>query len=164
MPVDTTAAARRPLRFASPAEVLADLDALEVAQRAGRLRTTGNWDAGTNFRHLAIPIQRSMDGFEHSPVPLWRKIMGRLILRPIVLRVRAFKHGIRLDRRTEQFLWQATAFDEGAGMLRAQLQRWIEGTPMTHPHPAFGPMTHEQWTAFHLKHCALHLSFLIPEG
>ncbi len=162
MPVDTTMSARRSLRFASPGAVLADLDALESAHRAGRLRTTGNWDAGTNFRHLAIPIQRSMDGFEDSPVPLWRKVVGRLILRPIVLRVEAFKPGIRLDRRTEAFLWQPTDFDEGLNMLRAQLHRWIDGTPMTHPHPAFGPMTHEQWAAFHLKHGALHLGFLIP--
>lgn len=161
MPIDTTTSTRRSLRFASPAEVLADLDTLESAHRAGRLRATGNWDAGTNFRHLAVPIERSMDGFEGSTVPLWRKIVGRLIFRPIVLRVAAFKPGIRLDRRTESFLWQATPFDQGLSMLRGQLGRWIDGTPMTHPHPAFGPMTHEQWSAFHLKHCALHLSFLM---
>lgn len=164
MPVDTTTSTRRSLRFTSPVEVLADLDALESAHRAGRLRATGNWDAGANFRHLAVPIQRSMDGFEASSVPLWRRIVGRLVLRPVVLRVAAFKPGIRLDRRTEEFLWQATTFDDGLGMLRAQLQRWIGGTRMTHPHPAFGAMTHEQWAAFHLKHCALHLGFLLPEG
>lgn len=164
MPVDTTAAARRTLRFASPAEVLADLDRLEAAHREGRLRSTGNWDAGTNFRHLAIPIQRSMDGFEESAVPLWRKVVGRLLLRPIVLRVESFKPGIRLDRRTEAFLWQATPFDDGLAMLRTQVSRWIGGVRMTHPHPAFGPMTHDQWASFHLKHCALHLGFLIPQA
>lgn len=164
MPVDTTTSPRRTLRFASPAEVLTELERLEEAHRAGLLRATGNWDAGTNFRHLAIPIQRSMDGFEASSVPLWRKVVGRLLLRPIVLRVEAFKPGIRLDRRTEEFLWQATPFEEGLSMLRVQLNRWIDGTPMIHAHPAFGTLTDEQWAAFHLKHCALHLSFLLPEG
>ncbi len=164
MPIDTTTSPRRTLRFASPAEVLVDLDALERSQRAGRLRSTGNWDAGANFRHLAIPIQRSIDGFEGSTIPTWRKILGRLVFRPVVLKAAAFKPGFRLDRKTEEFLWQPTGFDEGLSMLRAQLNRWIGGVPMTHPHPAFGAMTTEQWAAFHLKHCALHLGFLLPEG
>ena len=163
MPIDTTTAARRTLRFSSPSDVLEELASLERLQRGGRLLASGNWDAGANFRHLAIPIQRSMDGFDGSAVPAWRRIVGRLLLRPIVLRAAAFKPGIRLDRTTEEFLWRPTGFDEGVSMLRIQLNRWIDGVPMTHPHPAFGRMTNEQWATFHLKHCALHLGFLLPK-
>jgi hypothetical protein len=35
---------------------------------------------------------------------------------------------------------------------------------MPHDHVIFGPMTQQQWTEFHLKHCALHMSFIWPDG
>lgn len=162
MPVDVRTAPRRTIRFASPREILADLEAIAQWHRDGSLHASGNWDAGAIFRHLALPIERSMDGFEVITVPFLRRLLGRTLLRPMVLRLPEFKPGIKLDRRTEAAIFQPTDFDKGFSHLTSQLHRWIGGTPMTHPHPMFGPMNTEQWSFFHLRHAALHLSFLQP--
>jgi hypothetical protein len=35
--------------------------------------------------------------------------------------------------------------------------------PPTIPHALFGPLTHDEWIAQHLRHAELHLSFLRTE-
>ena len=164
MTIDVRTSPRRTLRFASPREILSDLESVVAWHREGRLHASGNWDAGTILMHLALPIERSMDGFKVNTIPLVKRILGRTLLRPIVLRLPEFKPGIKLDRKTEAAIFRQTDFDEGYSHLHAQLRRWIGGTPMTHPHPMFGPMNTEQWDFFHRRHSALHLSFLQPRA
>ena len=45
--------------------------------------------------------------------------------------------------------------------LRKQFARLEKEAP-TAPHPFFGKMTREEWIGLHLRHCELHLSFLVP--
>lgn len=50
---------------------------------------------------------------------------------------------------------------DGAGVsyLLRQVDRIDAGEQMTQPSPVEGPITHEQWWYFHLKHAELHLKF-----
>jgi len=154
---------RRELTFTRFQEVLADLEQLRRGHEAGTLVATGNWDAGAIFRHLAIPMECSMDGFPRKP-PLFMRLLGRWILRPVVLRKKRFDPGVRLDKRTESAIWKSVPFLEGYTHYEKQLKRLIAGAVMPHAHVIFGPMTQQQWMEFHLKHCALHMSFIWPDG
>jgi hypothetical protein len=52
--------------------------------------------------------------------------------------------------------------DEGLARLQAAYHRLATETP-THTSPVFGPLTHQQWIKFHLRHAELHLSFFHPQ-
>ena len=45
---------RRPLRFESIDQVLAEVDRLVEAERAGQLKRLGNWTLGQVLGHLAV--------------------------------------------------------------------------------------------------------------
>lgn len=154
---------RRDLTFTTYQAVLDDLVELRKGHEAGTLAVTGNWDAGAILRHLAIPMECSMDGFPRKP-PLFMRLLGRWILRPIVLRKKRFDPGVRLDKRTESAIWKSVPFETGFAHFEAQLKRLIAGAKMPHAHVLFGPMTQQQWNEFHLKHCALHMAFMWPKG
>ena len=47
--------------------------------------------------------------------------------------------------------------------LRKQFSRLEKEAP-TAPHAFLGKLTHEEWIGVHLRHCELHLSFLIPNA
>jgi hypothetical protein len=50
-------------------------------------------------------------------------------------------------------------FEEGLAKFRKNLAR-LKSEPPKNPHALFGPLTHEEWIAQHLRHAELHLSFL----
>src|SRR5215469_3200394 len=61
--VDTAkAAGRRTLRFESIDQVMAEVDRLAEAERAGRLRRLGNWTLGQTLGHLATWAEYSYTG------------------------------------------------------------------------------------------------------
>lgn len=154
-------AGRRDLTFGSLDEVLADLDRLEQADRAGALRALGNWSPGQVFDHLAILFEKSIDGFDFtSPLPVR---MVALLFKKRVIRGGRIPAGHSLRGAALALLpREDVSFDAGASRLRAAISRVKEGARMTQPSPAFGAMRHEDWMTLHLKHCELHLSFLIP--
>ncbi|MBY0311631.1 MAG: DUF1569 domain-containing protein [Phycisphaerales bacterium] len=53
-------------------------------------------------------------------------------------------------------VWTADA----AAWLLAAIARLRSGAPMHHDSPTIGPMTHDQWLAFHLRHAQWHLAFV----
>jgi hypothetical protein len=61
----------RSIRFSSLDEALADIDRIAAADRAGRLRRTGNWTAGQTFGHLATWIEFAYDGYPPDMRPPW---------------------------------------------------------------------------------------------
>ena len=50
---------------------------------------------------------------------------------------------------------------DGAAHLRTALNRIRESHPLDKPSPTIGPLTQEEWTTFHFRHAALHLSFIL---
>lgn len=59
----------RRLRFSSLDELLAEIDRIVAADKAGTLRRTGNWSAGQIFGHLAAWMNYAYDGFPAKSKP-----------------------------------------------------------------------------------------------
>lgn len=160
--IDTAKVAdRRTLRFADFAAVRAELDRLEGAQAAGRLRSVGNWTAGQIFAHLAAWMSYPYEGYPARVAnPPW-------IVRFVVgFRRRRFLEGgmpagVHIPTVPGGTLGQdALTFEDGLARLRRALDR-MERVAPTAKNPLFGAMTHEEWMGLNLRHCELHLGFLV---
>jgi len=51
------------LRFSNHEDLWREIDRIAAADRAGRLRRTGNWTAGQTFGHLAAWTNFPYDGY-----------------------------------------------------------------------------------------------------
>jgi Protein of unknown function (DUF1569) len=160
-PVDTgKVPGRRILRFESIDQVMADVERLAEAQRAGRLRQLGNWTLGQTLRHLACWAEYSYTG-----TPLKVPLLLRWILR---FRKRKFLYepmraGARIPGVPGGTLaTEPTPLEDGLGRLRRVMERLKAEAP-TKPHAILGPLSHDEWIAMHLRHAELHLGFFVPE-
>lgn len=159
MPVDVRSVRRRMVAFSAQADVARDLDALEAAHGSGRLERLGNHEAGPIFDHLAMAMERSVDGFPIRAA-LFLRLIGPLVKKSVLSK--PFQPGIRLRESDEKFAWNdAVTFEHGIASLRAQIQRAARPEVKANAaHPFFGKMTPEEWRVYHLRHGELHLSFL----
>jgi hypothetical protein len=152
---------RRPLRYGSVDDVLADVDRIVAAERAGTLRRTGNWTAGQAMGHVAAWINFAYEGFPMKPPP-W---FIRLILRRMKSKYLrgGLPSGVRIPKAEHgTYAVEPLATDEGASRLRTALQRLKSDEPANYDSPAWGKMEHEERVAINLRHAELHLSFLHP--
>lgn len=158
--VDTKSAPRRDLDFQDMQAVLADLDSLEAAERAGTLIQNGNWTLGQNAAHLGDFIEQSYDGFRFkAPIVIRLLFTG---FKPLFLG-RPFPSGIKLRGSSQTLVPQdGVTTEEGLGLLREQIGRIKKGEQITQLSPLFGKLSHEQWVMLHRLHANLHLSFLDP--
>ncbi len=69
MTVNTKTAERRDVSFRTLEDLVADLDRVEAAHRAGTLTHTGNWTPGQVIQHCAIFMRCAMDGFPPGKPP-----------------------------------------------------------------------------------------------
>lgn len=152
---------RRP-RFTTVDELLADVDRIVAAERAGTLRRTGNWTAGQVFGHLATWINYAYEGFPFRPPWFIRWILRKK--KAVYLRD-GMPAGVRIPKvQNGTFGTEELSTDEGAARLRRALLRLKSGEPAKFESPAFGTMSQEERTALNLRHAELHLSFLHPPG
>jgi hypothetical protein len=159
-PVDTgKVTGRRELRFESLEQMLADVDRLVEAERAGRLRRLGNWTLGQTLGHLAAWME-----YSYTPAPLKVPFPIRWILR---LRKQKFLYGpmragVRIPRVEGGTLaTDPVPLDEALRRLRAVTERLRTEAP-TVPSIVFGWLTREESVAINLRHAELHLGFLVP--
>jgi hypothetical protein len=158
--VKTRNAQRRSLQFTTMRDLLAEIDRVADADASGALGTTGNWTAGQVMQHVGRLIQFSFDGFDFKAPWVLRTFGPRV--KHTVLR-KPFPAGLQLRGASRALIPDASVTtQEGAEYLRAQISRIAGGERMDKPSPVFGPLTHEEWTAVHLKHAALHFGFLHP--
>lgn len=152
---------RRAIRLECGAEVLAEAERIACADRAGRLRRTGNWTAGQCFGHLAGWIGFCFDGY---PVVAPPELAARALVRkPTALR-EGLMAGVRIpgvEGGTAAI--EVLPLDEGLARLRAGWAR-LEGGMARFPHPFFGALTYEEWMMLHLRHAELHMSYLHPDA
>ena len=160
-PVDTRkAAGRRILRFESIDELMAEVDRLAGAERAGRLKRLGNWTLGQTLGHLACWAEYSYTG-----TPLEVPFFLRWLLR---LRKRKFLYepmraGVRIPGVAGGTLAnEPRSLDDGLNRLWRVMERLKAEAP-SRSHPMFGLLKHDEWIAIHLRHAELHLGFLVPE-
>lgn len=160
MTVDTRRVrGRRRLRFGNLEDVLADVRHMNAVPH----RTLGNWSLAQIAKHLGQVMHGSIDG-SPTPVkfPLVARIAGRLFLRPYLLNV-AVPRGIRLPRAaTRLFMFDQAEFDEALHRLETGVVRLKQETRRV-PHPLIGRLSPAQWNKFHLRHCELHLGFVVAE-
>jgi len=153
---------RRRLRFATIDDLLADVEKIVAADKAGTLRRTGNWTPGQALGHIATWATFPYEGFPKKAHPPW---FIRWLIR--MKKAKYLKEGMPAGVRIPgieggTLATEILSTEEGARRLRAVLQRLKNGEPAKHESPAFGPMSLDERIALNLRHAELHLSFLHP--
>jgi Protein of unknown function (DUF1569) len=152
---------RRPLRFGTVDDVLRDAEMLAEAARRGTLRPTGNWSLGQALAHLATWVNMPFDGYPEMPSPKWWMRLLRPLIRKRLVN-KGFPAGVWIAGvEGGTFGIEPCEVDEGLSRLQLAFGRLAAEVPMQ-TSPVFGPMTHDEWTKFHLRHAELHLSFFHP--
>jgi hypothetical protein len=157
MPVDTRSIPdRRPLRFATLDEALADAGRLAELDRGGRCRSVGNWTLGQTLGHLATWAEFSYTGAPLSP-PWFVKLLVRLRKKKFLYG--AMPAGIKIPKVENGTLGtDPISTEEGLTRFHRAFTRLKSEAPAK-PHLLFGPLKHEEWIAGNLRHAELHLSF-----
>jgi hypothetical protein len=154
----TTTARRRPVRYQTFDEVLAEAEAAAATGAA----TTGNWSLGQIFEHIAIALERSIDGFEFT-VGWPLRLLGRYVIKQRML-LRGMPAGIRLKGSAmKELVPPETSMEAGLAHLRRAIARFQSETRRA-AHPVFGPMTPDESTRMQLRHAELHMSFIALES
>ncbi len=182
--VDVTRAPRRALHIPNLDSLTRLVHSLREAVAPGGvgLNVSGNWSVGQILHHLSRTISGSLDGFACVPIrpteppgplrdaPILGRLLRRidrqdlhaerLLLRRVLLDQPLLPAGpsVALPGQLDPFA-QVWTSDASAWLL-AVLGRLASGERMRRESPTLGPMTHEQWVAFHLRHAELHLSFV----
>lgn len=161
-PVDTgKVSARRKLRFATIDQVLAEVDRLVDAERAGKLEHLGNWTLGQTLGHLACLAE-----YAYAGIPMKTPFFVRWILRS---RKQKFIHepmqaGVKIPGvKGGTLATDPVPLDEALGRLQRVFSR-LKSEPPTLVHPIFGVLTHDEWIAINLRHAELHLGFHAPKS
>lgn len=160
--INTRKAERRALHFNSVDEVLKEVDRVVAADRAGKLRCTGNWTAGQTFGHLATWIEFNYQGFPPEAHPPWPVRVIAKVLRKRIL-YKPMMAGMKIGRIPGGTLGlESISTDEGARRLREALGRLKRHEEPKFESPAFGPMTEDERLALNYRHAELHLGFMHP--
>lgn len=151
----------RRLRFETIDDALAEAERLVAAEQAGRLDRVGNWTLGQALGHLATWANFAFDGY---PPEVRAPLLVRYILR--ATRGRFLKKGLAPGVKLGNipggtFGLDVLPADEGLRRFRAAMER-LRATAPTIDNPAFGRLTHEEWTRLNLRHAELHLGFHVP--
>jgi len=146
---------RRKLRFESYKELLSDVEQLAAAE----VQTLGNWSFGQILKHLAVAVDSMIDGGPFSlPVPV-RFLMNFMMKKRML--TRTLSPGFKLPKSARALVPDEISVEEGLGLLRAAIDRLDKETKRA-PHGAFGELSPLEWDQFQLRHCEMHLSFVVP--
>lgn len=144
---------QRSLDFPDFDVVLAEVSRLQ----ASGYDRIGNWGLGQICLHLALTLERSVDGFPK----LLPKFVDRSILE-LVLKKRRMRTGVDMPDGLNPS--SGASDEEGVSRFQAALRRYAEHRGEHPPHPYFGTMSAEEWRQLHLIHCGHHLGFLQPRA
>jgi hypothetical protein len=159
--IDTRKVAdRRKVRFETVADALRDAEALAAADRAGTLRAQGNWTLGQALGHVAFFANAPFDGYPDMPQMPW-------LLRKLVPLFKGWflnkglPAGTRIPGTTDgTYGTELLPTDVALAANRRAFERLAAHCPTTLS-PLFGPMSHEDWIKFNLRHAELHQSFFL---
>jgi hypothetical protein len=147
---------RRQLQFNCIDDMLADVERLAQSKE---VRALGNWSGGQVLRHLTIIMNGSIDGVPPM-MPGAVRFMIRLLAKRRILS-RPMAPGFKLPARAAMLIPPETTWEEGLNEFRRAAGR-LKSESARKQHPAFGPLTREEWDRLHCRHAELHLSFLVP--
>ena len=159
--IDTAKVAdRRKLRYDSMDALHADVDKIVLADKAGKLRRTGNWTAGQAFNHVATWINYAYQGYPMR-VPWFIRVLIKMKLGKYLRN--GMDAGVHIPGATGgTYATEPMSTDEGAKKLRAALSRLKNREPVKFHSPAFGKLSDDDRVRLNLRHAELHFSFLHP--
>jgi Protein of unknown function (DUF1569) len=159
IPIDTAKViGRRQLHFDSLDDILADVEGLAKSKD---MRTLGNWSAGQVLKHLAILMNKSIDGFVTRPPLVVRVIVRWFFKRRFLTKPMSAGFKLPAEAMAELGAPPTTNLDEGFQSIRHAIKR-LKTEPTRAPSAVLGPLTADEWEQLHCRHCELHLSFLVP--
>ena len=157
MSVDTkTVQGRRNLHFESLDEIVADAQKLVNSPTTKML---GNWPLERILSHLAMALNRSVDGF-NAKASIFIRLIGPFIKGGILRK--GMPAGRMLPKEVVVSFYPEVPSPQDALQNLALAVERVGKEKMTAAHPVFGKMTHEEWRQLHLRHSELHLSFALP--
>jgi hypothetical protein len=151
---------RRPIRFGTLAEAVADAEGL----LARGYDKAGNWSLAQCCNHLANWLTYPVSGFPRMPLLLRppmaivRTLMGRKLLNKFLA------EGMPAGKMTIPESVPAPGGDDAAavGRLKEAVRRFEAHAGEYLPSPLFGPLTRAEALQVQVKHAEHHLSFLTP--
>ena len=157
--IDTAKVEHRTLHFNTINDVHAEIDRIAASDRAGTLRTTGNWSAGQTFGHLAAWINYAYEGYPTKPpwiIKLILKFQKNKFMRGPLPR------GVRIPGSPGgTYGVEPLSTQEGYDRAVRALNR-LKAAPPSGPNVIFGPLSHQEWMTMHQRHAELHLGYLHP--
>ncbi len=155
MPVNTKQVqGRRQVHYDSLDDLLAD------AERYAKpdVKRLGNWSPGQIYEHLAGTMNGSIDGMDFL-LPLPARVLMTLLMKRKFLK-KSIPAGFKAPSSAVP---DETSTEDGLASIRDAISRQKNESQRA-LHPAFGKLTREEWTDFHLRHAEMHMSFLIEDG
>ncbi|MCA9215853.1 MAG: DUF1569 domain-containing protein [Planctomycetales bacterium] len=146
---------RRPLRFQSHTDVIADVEKLI----SGGFETRGKWTLAQILEHLALAIDSAYTGFDFTVPLLIRVFVGPFMKKKFVYQ--AMPSGFNFRKKTRLQPPADVDQEEAFAHLRRMLDRLTNEAP-TQAHPLIGKLSKEEWYQLSLRHAELHLSFVHP--
>lgn len=133
-------------------------DKIQRIERSNH-QVLAKWTAAQNFFHLAAAFEASIEG-----LPVGFPLIARKVVRPmrwIITRI-CFPPSIPIPESIRFKLEPPIGADFDAQKIRLLegIDRFRRFDGQHPPHPVLGPLTREEWTGFHLRHCQHHLSFI----
>jgi len=126
------------------------LDALDLTA----IQSTGDWDLGRTFSHLAQGVEFSMTGYPAEKPKLFQMTAGKLAFTVFKLRGR-MSHG--LDEPIPGEVVGEVSADAGLNRLVTSLEQFRDFDGALRPHFAFGSLGKDQFALAHLMHIENHL-------
>lgn len=146
---------RRTVHFSTLSEVIQDAEHL-----IGNHHTVGQWSFGQICQHLAKAMVASIDGFGFKAPWFARWFIAPLVKNSLL--IKPMRAGFKLPSKGKALLPDdGISADEGLRQLKAAVDRLSHETP-TAPHPFLGAMASEEVMQLQLRHCELHMSFVVP--
>ena len=146
---------RREVHYETFDDVIRDAESLAASGH----RALGNWSLGQNLMHLAAACHGMIDGLNFKlPAPM-RFLFSALMKKRFL--TKPLPPGFKAPN--DQGLQPGpTSPEEGLAALREAVER-VKKDKKRCMHPALGNISSDEWDQFQLRHCELHMSFIVPE-
>jgi len=153
----TISKARREVHYASLDDFRADADRLAKT----KIHTVGNWTYPQILDHLTKTIKASLDGFGFKAPWFARVFIAPLVKNSFL--TKPMRAGFKLPASAKPIMPESdlnlpTALDN----VHKVLERYKD-EPQRAPHPFLGVLASQEYTSAHLRHCELHMSFVVPD-
>jgi hypothetical protein len=135
----------------------ARLEALDLSD----LQSSGDWDLGRMFSHLAQGVEFSMHGYPVQKPKLFQATVGKIAFKVFEARGR-MSHG--LDQPIPGEVVAQINADEGLARLWTSLEAFRDFHEPLKPHFAYGSLNKLQFSNAHLLHIKNHLQEVGPRA